>query len=229
MKRGVVSFVAAAGILSGVTSVRAADVDAQDVLILKQTVENQTEAIDLLKRRMAALESRMAEVQRESESLKRANGALTRDLVTQDQLRALATKVEQVDSNRAGDSKRIFETLKKFAETPLPPPAPTLERRPSRSTADSGDVDGPKADGRGSKAPKGEPKGEPKTPKPAVDLPAESYQHVVKPNETLSEILSAYRKEFGLKTSMAQLEAANPGLNAKKLRVDQKINIPIVK
>ena len=55
------------------------------------------------------LERQLAEVQRESESLKRASGALTRDLVTQDQLRALATKVEQVDY-------KDVDTLKDFVQ-----------------------------------------------------------------------------------------------------------------
>lgn len=235
MKRAAVSVLLAVGVFLPIAPAagRAAEVDAQDILILRQNVENQAEAIDLLKRRVAALESRLAEAQRDTESLKRANGALTRDLVTQDQLKVLNNKVEQVDNSRASDSRRIFETLKKFADAPpvvIPPPAPTYptERRSPRPSTESGES-GTKTE---PKTPKGEaktPKPESKATKPPVDLPADSYEHVVKPNETVSEILIAYRKQYGLKTSMAQLEAANPGLNPKKLKVDQKINIPIVK
>lgn len=243
MKRAVVGVLVAGGVFLSAApfSVRAAEVDAQDVLMLKQSVENQSEAIDLLKRRVAALESKLAEAQRDTESLKRANSALTRDLVTQDQLRVLAGKVEQVDVNRSNDSKRIFEALKKIADAPVVAP-PTYsgppERRANRPQVDAGDGD-PKPEPR-TKSPRspksaakadsqGDSKADPKPAKPPVELPADSYQHVVKANETVSEILIAYRKEYGLKTTMAQLEAANPGLNPKKLKVDQKINIPIVK
>jgi len=226
MKRAFVSVLVAAGIgLSAVPhSAAAAEVDAQDVLILKQTVESQQETLDGLKRRLAAIESLLAESRREADGLRRANAAMSKDLVTQEQLRVLASKVEQVDNNRANDSKRIFETLKKFAEIPPPPapvsPGPAIANPPARhSTRPPVDPSG-----AGSK-----PENEVKPPKPAIELPADSYQHLVKPGETLSEILIAYRKEYGLKTTMAHVEAANPGLNPKKLKVDQKINIPLVK
>lgn len=210
-----------------------AEVDAQDFLILKQTVESQQEIIDGLRRRLAGMESKLAEVLRDSETLRRANVTLTQELVTQDQLRVLAGKVEQVDVNRANDSKRIFETLKKFADAPsaavTPPIGAGPDRRNNRTPLDSLDV-GVKPDANVKPDADVKPDEGVKPPvKPQIVLPAESYQHTVKPNETLSEILVAYRKEHGLKTSMAHVEAANPGVKPEKLRVGQKINIPVVK
>ena len=235
MKRNVVSLVGAVSVLllAGNPSALSAEIDAQDFLMLKQTVESQLETIDGLKRRLAGIESQLAEARRDLDSVKRSNSSSAKDYATQEQLRALAGKLEQIDTNRANDSKRIFEALRKFADTP-PAPIPTplagnagngpsvspSERRNSKTPSEFTDP--------GSKPEKPE-KPDIKIPKPTIELPAESYQHIVKPNETLSEILIAYRKEYGLKTTMAHVEAANPGLNPKKLKVDQKINIPAVK
>lgn len=232
MKRAFISSAVAAGFLVLCPVGHGAEVDAQDVLFLKQTVESQQETIDGLKRRLAAIESQLAESRREVDTQRRTITTLTKDLVTQDQLHALATKVEQVDSNRINDSKRIFEALKKIAETPAPILPPVIqtppnsnppERRSPRNPSDSPDG--------GIKSPDGtKPEEKPNTKtKPPIELPAESYQHVVKQDETLSQILAAYRKQYGLKTTMAHIEAANPGINPRKLKVDQKVNIPVVK
>lgn len=235
MKRAALLTALSVSALLGNTPVlQAAEVDAQDVLILKQTVENQSERLERLERngqRMALLESRLLEATREIENLKRANAVLSKEAVNQEQLKALAAKIEQVDANRRHDSERVFEAMKKIVDTPpvsAPAPAPTAWRRPPSERTP--DADPPSAR-PGAKPPKGDKasdKGSDKT-KPPVELPPESYEHIVKPNETVSDILVAYRKDYGLKTTMAQVEAANVGLNPKKLRVGQKLNIPIVK
>lgn len=219
MNRAVVSVLLAAGVAVAAVggTARAAEVDAQDVLILKQTVQTQQEALDSLRLRIAALETQNLEARREIDTVRRANAALSRDLVTQEQLKALAAKLEQVDTNRRRDSERLVEAMKKIVDTPLPPPVhhPAPERSPKRPPADAADADSGKPDG--------------KPAQPAVELPSESYQHVVKPDETLSEILIAYRKEYGLKTSIAHVVAANPGLNPNRLKSGKTIIIPAVK
>ncbi len=238
MKRAALLTALTVSALLGNTPVlQAAEVDAQDVLILKQTVENQNERLERLERngqRMALLESRLLEAMREIENLKRANAALSKEAVNQEQLKALAAKIEQVDANRRHDSERLFEAMKKIVDTPPvspPGPAPGLSRnakRPSSERSTDADAPPPRSDAKQSKGDKGSDKGSEKT-KPPVELPPESYEHIVKPNETVSDILLAYRRDYGLKTTMAQVDAANVGLNPKKLRVGQKLNIPIVK
>lgn len=222
MNRAVVSVLLAASVAVAAVggTARAAEVDAQDVLILKQTVQTQQEALDSLRLRIAALETQNLEARREMDTIRRANSALSRDLVTQEQLKALVAKLEQVDTNRRRDSERLFEAMKKIIDTPPTPLPPTVhhpapERSPKRPPADAGDGDS------------GKPEGKPAPP--AVELPSESYQHVVKPDETLSEILIAYRKEYGLKTSIAHVVAANPGLNPNRLKSGKTIIIPAVK
>ena len=206
----------------------AAEVDAQDVLILRQTVDSQQEAIDGLRRRLALVESQLAESRRDADALKRSSAAMAKDFATQEQLKALAGKLELIDRNRADDSKKIYETLRKFADAPpIPAPAPiTPTPRIERSDHTERTVIPALPPATGDRLPGAVPTA---PAKPAVVLPDLNYEHIVQANQTLSEILVSYRKEYGLKTTMAHIEAANPGLNAKKLKVGQKVLIPAVK
>ncbi len=229
MKRALASLlVASAGLVPLAQTALAAEIDAQDFLILKQTVENHQTTLDNLdglRRRLAEVESKLAEARRDLTTLRQANATLMKDLVTQDQLKALVSKVELIDRNRAEDSKRIYETLKKFADAPpiAPPTVTPPDKHSPRSTREDHPTGNENPGGTGG------PELRDKPPKPSVDLPAESYEYTIEPDQTLSGILAAYRKQFGLKTTMAHVEAANPGINPKKLKVGQKIKIPIVK
>ena len=119
----------------------------------------------------------------------------------------------------------LLHTLKKFADAPpiAPPPVAPPEKHSPRSTTEDHSA------GNGNPGAAGGPELREKPPKPTVELPPESYEYTIEPDQTLSGILAAYRKQFGLKTTMAHVEAANPGINPKKLKVGQKIKIPIVK
>lgn len=63
---------------------------------------------------------------------------------------------------------------------------------------------------------------------PSSDLPDKAIEHVIASGDTLSTIASAYNKEKGLKLTTALILKANPGLDANKLKVGQKIMIPLV-
>jgi len=72
-----------------------------------------------------------------------------------------------------------------------------------------------------------------KADKPAAkntssDLPDKAIEHVIASGDTLSTIATAYNKEKGLKLTTDLILKANPGLDAKKLKVGQKIMIPLV-
>ena len=233
VNRTVVSLVLSAGLAGSLTcgldTAVAAEVDAQDILLLKQAVEEQRETITSLRKRVSELEIKTIESQRTVESLRQSNSMLTKDLVTQDQMKALAARLEQVDTNRRRDSEKITETLKKIIETP-PAPAPGPVHRPPEKPGPRprADID-PTSPGGDSEPGATSGHRAPIVVKAPVDLPAESYKYVVKPDETLSEILVAYRKEYGLKTTLAQVRAANPKLNPERLRPGQTVLIPIVK
>jgi LysM repeat protein len=55
--------------------------------------------------------------------------------------------------------------------------------------------------------------------------PGKGYEYVVQSGDTLSVIVAAYR-EKNIKVTVEQILKANPGLQAEKLKVGQKIFIP---
>lgn len=63
---------------------------------------------------------------------------------------------------------------------------------------------------------------------PSNDLPDKAIEHVIASGDTLSTIAAAYNKEKGLKLTTDLILKANPSLDAKKLKVGQKIMIPLV-
>ena len=71
-----------------------------------------------------------------------------------------------------------------------------------------------------------------KSVKPAVsDTPQTSgdvFEYVIQSGDTLSAIVQAYR-EKNIKVTVDQILKANPGLDAKTLRIGQKIFIPVPK
>jgi len=60
------------------------------------------------------------------------------------------------------------------------------------------------------------------------DLPDKAIEHTIASGDTLSSIAGAYNKEKGLKLTADLIQKANPGLDPLKLKVGQKILIPLV-
>jgi len=60
------------------------------------------------------------------------------------------------------------------------------------------------------------------------DLPDKAIEHTIASGDTLSSIASAYNKEKNLKLTAELIQKANPGLDPLKLKVGQKIFIPLV-
>ena len=60
------------------------------------------------------------------------------------------------------------------------------------------------------------------------DVPDKAIEHTIASGDTLSTIAAAYSKEKGLKLTADAIQKANPGLDPLKLKVGQKILIPLV-
>jgi LysM repeat protein len=119
-----------------------------------------------------------------------------------DDLKALATQVQEIDKKRQADRELILKQIENLAKigggtTSGHKPKPVADT----TTTSSGDN------------------------ATAPTVPQKGYEHVVEAGETLSAIAKAYRAQ-GVKVTTAQIIAANPKLNPNALIAGKKIFIP---
>lgn len=155
----------------------------------------------------AETQKRIATLVRELDQLREQVRNSNGDWATQADLKRLGSAIEEVDRKRREDYEKIHREIRELAKILATPPTPA---RPSPAPA-----------------PEREQRRRP-SPAPAQgSAPAQEigYEYVVKPGDTLSAIIQAYREQ-GINVSMAQVLKANPGLNPNRLQVGQKIFIP---
>ena len=126
-----------------------------------------------------------------------------------EQVRKLSDKIEEVDRKRIGDAGVVKDQFDKLVDlikaTPASPPkVPHSDPGPDTQKQKS---------------------------RPAPAIPDKGYEYVVQSNDTVSGIIGLYNTEFkkqGKKgVSLQQVLDANPGLVPAKLKVGQKIFIPM--
>jgi len=118
-----------------------------------------------------------------------------------DDLRELARKIQDVDEKRKADNELIAREIKALAKVAAGSPGGRSTQSP-RANANRPDT------------------------LPA-DLPKEALEHTVAEGEFLSTIAAAYSKEKGVKITTALILKANPNLKPERMKVGQKILIPI--
>lgn len=126
----------------------------------------------------------------------------TTTYATQEDLRALARQVQSIEDKRKTDREVILKEIEKLGKLI--------------------------AGGSGSKPPRS-PKATPPAGAPdrPSDLPDKAVEHTIAAGDTLSTIAVAYSKELGVKVTTEQIRKANPGIKEDKLRVGQKILVPL--
>ena len=153
---------------------------------LTDTVEVQRKRIDTLEREISELRDKV-------------NTPQVSDSASREDLKALATQVQEIDRKRQDDRELILkeiEKLGKVAAAPAHKPSPNVSTpKPPEDTAT------------------------------APTTPQRGYDYVVKPGDSLGAIAKAYRDQ-GVKVTSSQILKANPGLDANKLYVGKKIFIP---
>ena len=133
-----------------------------------------------------------------SELRDKVNTPQVNDSASRDDLKSLATQVQEIDKKRQDDRELILKQLEKLGKVAA---APLPSRKPSN-------IAKPPVDD---------------TSTPAV--PQTGYDYVVKAGDTLSVIAKAYRDQ-GVKVTRAQIKAANPKVNFDVLIPGKKIFIP---
>jgi TolA-binding protein len=118
---------------------------------------------------------------------------------TKDTLKRLEEAIQEVDKQRMADNKLIVAEFAKLGRITTPSPPSTNSAKPPT----------------------------PSTPAPRPPAGGEKgYEYLVKSGDTGGTILQFYRDQ-GVKITLRQLMEANPSVNWNKLKINQKIFVPI--
>lgn len=170
-------------------------------------VQDLEETLQAHQERYMALNKEVHNLREDLDRLKNKNESAA----TQESLKRLAEKIEEVDRKRQEDNKLVLAQLDKLGKTMLARPL-VVDKPPQNPTG----VRPPAATGNG---------GAPGAVTPGLAVPENGYEYVIKKNDTLDRIVRDLRAG-NIKVSQPQIEAANPGVNWNKLKIGQKIFIP---
>ena len=174
-------------------------VRAQDVALLDERVKQLIGKIENLEESNASQRKQIQSLEKEIQSVREHQQSVpTTGFASSDDLRELVKKVQDIEEKRKSD--RAF-----------------LEKEFDRIT---------KALGAKTTTPKNTPR-DPKPPENTTPLPEKGVDHVIASGDTLSTIAAAYSKEHNAKITTALILKANPTLKPEKMKVGQKILIPI--
>lgn len=148
-------------------------------------------------KRIEALEKKVSDMQ------DKVNTPAGNDYASTDDLKKLAEQVQEIDKKRQEDNQKILDAIGKLGKTG------GGEGVELRHPADVST--GPTVGNT--------------TPTPNAANPQQGYEYTIAPGNTLSAIAKAYRAQ-GVKVTVSQILAANPGLSANNLLVGKKIFIP---
>ncbi len=185
-----------------------------------------TKRLDGIEESIAAFQKNVTalrdEVRRLKDELDRSKSK-NEGAATQESIKYLAEKIEEVDKKRLADSERMvkeFDKLRKFIleslSGPRGTPLPPAEANPSRTNR----VGTPRTNPGGS--PRSNPGGSPRADTGGKQT---GWDYTIREKDTLAGILIALRKE-GKNVTQKQIEQANEGVNWNKLKIGQVIFIP---
>jgi len=188
MKR--VSFLLAAALWAAPAGLRAEDAAVEERLNrLSAQIQDLVDAKEAQNKRIEELAKRVRDLLEEQ-------GKPNAGYATQEELKQLTAKLQEIDEKRQQDSEHIVKELEKLGRT-LGTAGPRRPVAPAPVTAPG---DGPAVSDKG-------------------------YEYVIQSGDNLSAVAKAYN-EKGVKVTVDQILKANPGLKPKELRVGQKIFIP---
>jgi nucleoid-associated protein YgaU len=143
-------------------------------------------------------QERIAELARELGNLREEAGKATSGFASQEEMRKLAEKLQEIDQKRVADNEKILREIEKLGRAGA---VPRTEKKVQKSLPETKEKAG---------ASGGAEKG---------------FEYVIESGDTLSTIALAYQKQ-GIKITSDQILKANPGLKPNSLRVGQKLSFP---
>lgn len=189
MKR--ISFFLAAALLAAPGLLPAQDAAVEERLNkLTGQIQDLTDAKDAQNKRIDALTKELRDLQ---DQLGKPNASYA----SQDDLKQLADKFQEMDRKRQEDNDLILKKIEGLGKTLGGSSHASVAAKPQPPAVDA------------------------TTPAPSD----KGFEYVIQAGDTLSVIVKAYA-EKNIKVTVDQIVAANPGLNPKRLRVGQKVFIP---
>jgi LysM repeat protein len=196
MKRFLVGFLM---LSCSLAAVRAQDdANQQQIDKLSGQIQDLTDAQVAQGKRIEALEKQISDLQ----------GQLNQpapSTVNPDDLKKLAEQVQEIDKKRQEDNDRVLKELERL-ERSLGTSASSHRSSPDITP----DIAPTPTRGHPTASPSG---------------PQNGYDYTIQRGDTLLAIAKAYRAQ-GVKVTTDQILKANPGLDAKNMKVGQKIFIP---
>ncbi|HEV2437232.1 MAG TPA: LysM peptidoglycan-binding domain-containing protein [Verrucomicrobiae bacterium] len=196
MKRFLVGFLMLSFSLAAVRAQD--DANQQQIDKLSGQIQDLTDAQVAQGKRIEALEKQISDLQ----------GQLNQpaaNTVNPDDLKKLAEQVQEIDRKRQEDNDRVLKELERLEKS---------LGTSSSSHRSSLDITPDIAPTPTRSRPTASPSG-----------PQNGYDYTVQRGDTLLAIAKAYRAQ-GVKVTTDQILKANPGLDAKNMKVGQKIFIP---
>ena len=152
--------------------------------------------VEEMKETQAAQQKKISALAAELEKLREEVVRAGNNAATTDSLKRLADQIQEVDKKRVADNERILAEFARLGKA-ISAGSGTTRTHPPDST--------------------------PTNPPPVAS--GEGFDYVIAKNDTLGDIVQAYRKQ-GINITRKLVMDANPNVNWDKLRIGQKIFIP---
>jgi nucleoid-associated protein YgaU len=163
---------------------------------LSGQIQDVQDALSAQDKRIEALEKKVSDLQDQ------VNKPAGNDFAGADDLKKLAEQVQEIDKKRQEDNQKILDALEKLGKSGGGAEV-DLHHTPDVPTGPTGGNSNP----------------------PNAAGPQQGYEYTIQAGNTLSAIAKAYRAQ-GVRVTVNQILAANPGLNPNSLIVGKKIFIP---
>jgi LysM repeat protein len=192
---------------------------------LEERLNKLTGQIEDLRAAREADQKRIADLTRELEIVREQAAKPNANYASQDDLRRLAEKMQELDKNREHDKDLILKEINKLGKAVAAPVPSAKKSATTGDGASAASVPVPTPPSKRSQPAPPENSG----PGPRTDSkptsPEKGYEYIIKQGDTLSLIVQAYHDQ-NIKITVDQILKANPGLKPEKLPVGKKIFIP---
>jgi len=208
-----------------------AEITPEDLRQLQTRFQQAEESEERLRARIQRLEATIAELRSQIGEVRSVASSAGKDSVTQDQFRKVLEQLRDLDRRRQEDNEKVLQQLRKLADLPAPPPPSFDDPKPKgRRPGPGAEAEVGTGSGRVDARPdSGAPEPRVEAPKPSLPPEYEFYEHVVRDDQILGQIINEYNKGYGLKVRLKHVLEANPKLRPERLLPGQKIRIPVVK